>query len=540
MRAAIYARYSSEQQDRRSIDDQLRLCRAHAAKLGADVVDIYTDAAISGTHLGTRPEALRLLEDAKARRFDTVIAEALDRLSRDQEDVAGIFKRLRFAGVAIVTVAEGIVDELHIGLKGTMNALFVRDLAAKVRRGQVGRVAAGLAAGGRSYGYRVVRTLDDTGELVRGRRVIDEAEANVVRRIFRDYVGGMSGRAIAKALNAEGVPAPFGRQWNASTIRGHRQRGNGILYNRLYAGELVYNRVTMVKDPETGRRLSRPNPRAQWTIVAVPGLRIVPEDLWTIAQEMKAAEAFRPPERQMRPKHLFSGLMACSACGGAYVAIGKDHVGCSRHKESGTCANGGGTRRSEIERRVLAAVQRKLLAPEALRAALKAYHEERARLRSQARSRQGELEGRLPKLAREIERLVDAICDGTATSASNARLVALEAEKTDAVAELARLAADHRIIALHPGAIEAYTRDVAELQATLASGAIHRPEAIRRLRRLVDHIEIRPMGRGRAPEILLHGRLSELMNLPERQPGTPPSSRAVVAGEGLEPPTLGL
>ena len=199
MRAVIYARFSSDQQHERSIDDQVRLCREHAEKLGATVTGVYADYAISGSSLKNRPEANRLLSDARAGAFETVIAEALDRLSRDQEDVAGIFKRMTFAGVRLFTLAEGEVSELHVGLKGTMNALFLRDLAAKVRRGARGRIEAGRSAGGLAYGYKVVRELDPKGEPVRGLRRIDEAEANVVRRIFRDYLAGMSARTIAGA-----------------------------------------------------------------------------------------------------------------------------------------------------------------------------------------------------------------------------------------------------------------------------------------------------------------------------------------------------
>ena len=69
-----------------------------------------------------------------------VLAEALDRLSRDQEDTAALFNRLRLAGVCILTLSEGAVDELHVGLKDAMNALFLRDLAAKIRLGQSGRL----------------------------------------------------------------------------------------------------------------------------------------------------------------------------------------------------------------------------------------------------------------------------------------------------------------------------------------------------------------------------------------------------------------
>jgi len=80
--------------------------------------------------------------------MDVVVAEALDRFSRDHEDTAGLFKRLTFAGVGIVTLAEGDITFLHIGLKGTMNAMFLKELADKTRRGLRGRAELGKAGGG--------------------------------------------------------------------------------------------------------------------------------------------------------------------------------------------------------------------------------------------------------------------------------------------------------------------------------------------------------------------------------------------------------
>ena len=92
------------------------------------------------------------MRDALNRRFDVVLAESLDRFSRDQEDTAGLFKRLTFAGVNIVTLAEGDITHLHIGFKGTMNALFLKDLAEKTHRGLRGRVEDGKSAGGLCFG----------------------------------------------------------------------------------------------------------------------------------------------------------------------------------------------------------------------------------------------------------------------------------------------------------------------------------------------------------------------------------------------------
>ena len=119
-RVALYARYSSDLQRDASIEDQLRLCREYAERMGWTVVESYPDRAVSGASL-LRPGIQKLMADAQRRRFDVVLAEALDRISRDQEDVAGFYKRLAFAEVKIVTLAEGEISELHVGLKGTMH-----------------------------------------------------------------------------------------------------------------------------------------------------------------------------------------------------------------------------------------------------------------------------------------------------------------------------------------------------------------------------------------------------------------------------------
>ena len=163
LRAVIYARYSSDNQRDASIEDQLRLCKERIIREGWELVQVYRDAALSGAST-MRPGYQALLEGAREAAFDVVVAEALDRLSRDQEDVAALFKRLKFAGIRLVTLAEGEISELHVGLKGTMNALFLKDLADKTRRGLRGRVAAGRSAGGLCYGYDIARQLDPAGE----------------------------------------------------------------------------------------------------------------------------------------------------------------------------------------------------------------------------------------------------------------------------------------------------------------------------------------------------------------------------------------
>ncbi len=181
--AAIYARYSSDRQRGASIEDQVRLCGERAAREGWRIKGTYTDHAVSGESL-LRPGIQALLKDALAGRFDLIVTESLDRISRDQEDIAGVYKRLRFADVRIVTLSEGEIGELHVGLKGTMGALYLRDLADKTRRGLRGRVEAGRSGGGNSYGYDVVVKASTAGEPDRGERRTNEEQAAVVRRIF--------------------------------------------------------------------------------------------------------------------------------------------------------------------------------------------------------------------------------------------------------------------------------------------------------------------------------------------------------------------
>ena len=94
----------------------------------------FADRAISGA-TKLRPGLQNLIEGATAGLFDTVLAEALDRLSRDQADIAALYKRLSFAGVHIVTLSESEISELHVGLKGRMNQLFSRILRRKLGAG---------------------------------------------------------------------------------------------------------------------------------------------------------------------------------------------------------------------------------------------------------------------------------------------------------------------------------------------------------------------------------------------------------------------
>ena len=223
MRAVIYARYSSENQREASLDDQIRLCRERATAEGWQVVEVFQDRALSGSS-ALRPAYQALMAAARAGAFDLVIAEALDRLSRDQEDVAALYKRLRFAGIRIVTLAEGEISELHVGLKGTMNALFIK----RPGRQDASRPARPGGAGPQRW-RQLLRLPSRPTAGVNDRQPVtgergDRAGTGPHHRehLPELFATGASPKRIALDLNEEGVPGPRGGHWSASTINGNR------------------------------------------------------------------------------------------------------------------------------------------------------------------------------------------------------------------------------------------------------------------------------------------------------------------------------
>ncbi len=506
-RVAIYARYSSDRQSEASAEDQARMCREFADRQGWTVIATFMDAAMSGARRD-RPQLQAML--ARAADFDVVLTESLDRLSRDQEDIANIHKRLRFAGVEINTLADGACDELHIGVKGTFAAMFLRDLGQKTRRGQIGRVAAGRIPGGLSYGYDKVIAIDTRGEPERGLRAINQAEAEIVRRIVREYLLDIPTRETARRLNAEGVVSPGGKLWRANTITGHRARRNGILNNELYAGRIVYNRQRFIRDPDSRKRVSRPNPPDEWVVHEVPELRIVPEEEWRAAQAKLSRGAARPLHQRRRPRRLFSGLMVCGDCGGPVNIICGDQWGCSNRRETGTCANKRLTLNDVIERRVLGALKDRLLDPSLVSEYVAAYHT----AEKESLARHGESKGTLTRLHREadatVKRLVDAISAGVDVVEIRDALREASERRDEIAAELAELEAG-RVVTLHPRLADVYRERIAKLSDALTGPSEGRAEAKQLLRGMVEKVIVIPMEGARGVELEVHGRLAQIL-----------------------------
>ncbi len=202
-RAAVYARYSTDLQSERSIEDQIALCQGCAKREGLQITTTYQDAAQSGASVLGRDGLLDLLDAARQGRFEIVIVEVLDRLTRDMEDLAGLHKRLSFLDIEILAVHEGVASTVLVGLRGLVGQLYREDNILKIRRGMTGRASKGRSPGGLACGYEAV-----PGEV--GVRRIVEGEADVVRRIFCEYLAGKSPRDIAHGLNVGGIAPPRG------------------------------------------------------------------------------------------------------------------------------------------------------------------------------------------------------------------------------------------------------------------------------------------------------------------------------------------
>ncbi|ADJ24827.1 Resolvase domain protein [Hyphomicrobium denitrificans ATCC 51888] len=529
MRVAIYSRYSSDLQDPRSIADQIAAARDHAQRQGWTVCAEFQDAAISGSTTHNRPGLAELMRAAGAGRFDAVLTESLDRLSRDLEDIAGIHKRLEYAGVKIITLADGTVGKMHVGLKGMIASMFLDDLALKTRRGQVGRVKAGRIPGGKSYGYDLVPSLDE-----RGQRTINEAEAAIVQRIFEEYVRGRKPIDIVSDLNRERAPSPRGGPWNVSTIIGSRKRANGLINNQLYIGKIVYNRQRFVKDPATGKRQARPNSPDQWIVNDALDLRIVSDALFAEAAARRDEKGGAKPTHHRRPKHLLSGLVRCGSCGASMIVIHRDYLGCSASRNRGTCDNRRTISTHEIESRILDVLRKYLLAPEVVAAAVDAYREHRTKLAKETERTKRDVQRDLAAVERKIAGVIAMVEAGGDPRTLAARLNEFVAEKDALEQRLPSKAAD--VIALHPNAAKFYADTVAQIHEALAKGDAAGLKAVALVRELVNEVVAIPTP-GRDPmKLELVGNLAALL----MEPSANQSPISMVAGAGFEPTTFRL
>jgi site-specific DNA recombinase len=383
MKAAVYARYSTENQSADSIEDQFRVCERLAERHGFTVVERFSDAAISG---GTseRPGYQALLAAARSKQFGVIVAEDTSRLWRNLAEQWRAVAELLDAGVHIVTQDIDTRSEnfkILLSVHGAMADVYRDQIGYRTRRGLEGRARKGMSCGGRAYGFIAAR---DTAS---GEREIHPEHAETVRQIFQWFAGGKSPRWIAAELNRLGVLSP-GASWNRTSVRlyakrkrgwvstaihGDRRRGTGILNNRAYVGELVWGRSAWKRSAaDSKQRRWQLSDAGQIVRHQDQRLRIVPQPLWeAVKARQQAIEGMtvklRGALRRGRlPRYLLSGLLTCQQCGGAFRCVNGREYGCASHRDGGEagCTNGVRVRIDLVERKLLDKLAEEMLSPE--------------------------------------------------------------------------------------------------------------------------------------------------------------------------------
>ena len=341
------------------------------------------------------------------------------------------------------------------------------------------------------------------------------------------------------------VPGPAGKAWGASTINGNWRRGTGILNNELYIGRLIWNRLSYIKNPDTGKRVSRLNPESEWIIKDVPELRIVNQELWekvkTRQQNLRHLPEFH--ERQ-RPRKLLSYLLKCGCCGGGFSKVSAAHYGCSaaRNKGEAVCSNRAVIRQDELEGLVLAVLQKRLMDPALLEEFCDEYTKHLNRLRSEKNAGLAAANAELSKLAVQKERLIQAIKDGIPASELKDDLASITTRRETLETQID--GRQEEPIILHPGMADHFRAQVARLTDTLNADQ-NRVEAADLLRSLVDRIELTPNSDNKL-EIDLYGDLAGILSMAgnkgKQLDKSDPAVQQVkmVAGVGFEPTTFRL
>ena len=312
MRAAAYARYSTEHQTGNSIAYQLNAIRKYCAENNIDVTATYCDEAQSGTNTD-REGFLDLVAAAGRKEFDAVVIYDISRGSRDVADWFDFRKAMSRLGIQVIAVENSLGDVLNpndfltelisVGL-GQHQVLTTRQ---KSIAGMAERAKKGLFCGGTPpLGYDV--TPDKN-------YAINEREAASVRTIFRMYAAGKSYGQIIDAL--DGATGKNGRPLGKNSL-------NSILKNEKYLGTYEMNKhITRVM-----RKCVKPKPNPNYVRIEGRIPPIIDETTWERVQYRMSTN--KKSENKAKREYLLTGLIECSACGANYVG----HTSTSRGVEN--------------------------------------------------------------------------------------------------------------------------------------------------------------------------------------------------------------
>jgi DNA invertase Pin-like site-specific DNA recombinase len=475
---AIYARYSTDRQDARSIDDQMRRCRALADTRGFSITAEYADAAVSGSHMD-RVNLKRLISDARRGSFRSVLVDDLSRLSRDLGDTWRIvFEDLASVGTKVIDVTTGMSSDadgarVTFGALALVNDTFLQLVKKETHRGLEGRALQGFATGGKCFGYTsVVEENPPDTEHPRKVPVIDVAEAEIVRRVFRQFVEGQSCHQIAFALNEEGVSAPHdggkghkhSRGWGHTTIR-------AMLLNHRYVGRWTWNQRKWVRVPGKKSRRAVDRPETEHITKDIPTLRIVPADLWNAAQQRfrrTMAKRLGRPHGSTREPSLLGGLLKCGTCGGSIAIVSRvkkngaiyQNLGCNVYRSRGAaiCSNNNTISEKKVRDAVLGFLRETVADPALVARFIKQFEQHYAQLEKNAPA--AELGEKIRETEQRVRNLLDALAKMGWSESLAARVKEEEERLTTLRGRAVDLGRARQKTVPHPKTIEGYLRNL--------------------------------------------------------------------------------
>lgn len=434
IKAAAYARYSSDNQREESIEAQLRAIKEYAKKEGYTIVKIYVDEARSAT-TDDRPNFLQMIEDSSKGMFDAVIVHKLDRFSRNRYDSAFYKRLLKKNGVKLISVLEPLDDSpesiiLESVLEG-MAEYYSRNLAREVMKGMKETALQAKHTGGLPpLGYDV----DEEGYYV-----INEQEAIIVKKIFSLYLDGYSYQAIADILNRQGYRTKLGNPFGKNSIY-------DILINEKYKGTYVFNKRSS-KD-SLGKRNNR-RFKDNENIIRIPnGMpAIIDEQTFDKVQEKIQARK-RGPRMSEKRFYLLTGKIFCGECGSHYAGNsyrggrnGKKYAiyTCTRRVRTKTCKNKS-IRQDVIEKYVMDQLLNKIFEENMIHEITRKVLEYVRQFEAEKSGEIKYLERKIKDLEAKIERLIDAIAEGYGDKEMiDKRMKAYKAEKIQCESRLSEL-----------------------------------------------------------------------------------------------------
>jgi site-specific DNA recombinase len=391
LRAAIYARYSTDKQRPESLEDQYHECELTAKREGFTVVAKFGDKELSG---GTaqRPGYQQMLDAARAGKFDILICEDLSRLWRSRAEYGPRSAELEDLKINMVTATGDDTRRdgwgLLITIKLAMAEHARREASYRTRRGRAGKARAKEPTGGKAYGYICAEQ----------KRTIDPEQAKVVLQIYQWRAAGWSAQRIARELNARRIPSPGStwnrtssgptrkttKGWRPSAIAGDHTRGVGILNNPQYKGEVRFGRSKWTRTAKDSaiRTVEKVDP-SEWIVYQMPSLQIVPTELW---DRVHAIQTANNPRREAVKRGIIKGrngvvkrvggrdsrywlgtLLVCT-CGANYIGDGlRDYV-CPAHT-SNSCDNDMRFRRADAHTALFDLLRKEMLNAQGIRTA---------------------------------------------------------------------------------------------------------------------------------------------------------------------------